>query len=191
MKVAIVLLSSLFLFGCATPDLSDLKSSQGSAPNVIAIKPFVSNANVAALNTQLQQDYSGSQVQVLRVGNEVKVIYPVDLLFGVGGADLLSDSQATLDAFVDAAKVYPEAKLRIDSFTDSSGIQANNIARSEERAQNVARYLVDHGLSAQNMTLKGYGSGYYVASNETPEGRVQNRQIVLSISNVRLPQSSA
>ena len=183
MKVAIVCLSSLLLLvGCAASDLSDLPSSSRSAPAVVAIKPFVGNPNVFALNTQLQQNYAGSQVQVLRVGNEVKVTYPADLLFGVGGVELMSGSQDLLDPFINQAKAYPQAKLRVDSFTDNSGIQANNITRSEDRAQNVARYLVDNGLSAENMTLKGYGSDYYVASNETTEGRAQNRRIVITIS---------
>ena len=187
MKVAIVCLSGLLLVGCAGSDLSDLNSSQSSAPTVVAIKPFVGNPNIFALNTQLQQDYAGSQVQVLSVGNEIKVTYSADMLFGVGGVELLSGTETTLDTFIKAAKEYPQAKLRVDSLTDSSGIQANNITRSEDRAQNVARYFADNGLSVENMTLKGYGSAYYVASNETPEGRAQNRRIVITISNVPLP----
>ena len=187
MKIAMVILSGLLLVGCATSNLSDLSSSPSSTSSVVAIKPFVGNPNAFALDTQLQQEYAGSQVQVLRVGNEIKVTYPADMLFGVGGVELLGGSEATLDAFIKAAKEYPQAKLRVDSLTDSSGIQANNITRSEDRAQNVARYLANNGLSVENMTLKGYGSAYYVASNETPEGRAQNRRLVITISNIPLP----
>lgn len=191
MKVAIVFLSSLLLVGCATSGLSDLPSSSNSVPTVTAIKPFVGNPNVYTLSAQLEQGYAGTQVQVLRVGNEVKVTYPADALFGIGGVEVIASSQDLLTPFINAAKTYPQAKLRVDSFTDNSGIQANNITRSEDRAQNVARYLADNGLSADDMTLKGYGSDYFVASNETPEGRAQNRRIVITISSIPLPQPAA
>lgn len=191
MRCSIVFLGSLLLAGCATSDFSGLSSSRSTAPAVVAVKPFVGNANVYALDEQLQKAYAGSHVQVLRVGNEIKVTYPADLLFGVGGVELLSASQDTLVPFVNAAKTYPQAKVRVDSFTDSSGIQANNVTRSEDRAQNVARYLVSNGLSAENMTLKGYGGAYYVASNDMPEGRAQNRRIVITIGNIPLPQPVA
>lgn len=189
MKAAIISLSGLLvLAGCATSDLSDLSSSPHSAPAVTVVKPFVLNPNVSVLQAELQQAYAGTQIQVLRVGNEVKVTYPADLLFGVGGVDLASGSEDSLDPFIKAAKVYPEVSLRVDSFTDNSGILANNITRSQDRAQNIVRYLMDNGLPADKMTFKGYGSDFYVASNETPEGRAQNRRIVLTISNVPLPQ---
>ncbi|MES2204404.1 MAG: OmpA family protein [Pseudomonadota bacterium] len=194
MKYLIVGLTGLLLAGCATsgPDLSnDLARPQNSAPAIMVVKPFSDNPNVYALSTQLEQNYTGTQVQVLRVGNEVKVTYPADALFGVGGVNLTPNTQNALDPFVVAAKAYPDAKIRIDSFTDNSGLQASNVTRSEDRAQNVARYLLDHGFVAGNITLKGYGGAYYVASNDTPEGRAQNRRIVLTISNIPLPQPVA
>ncbi len=184
MKYAIIFLSGFLLAGCASNSKDMFSSPEiSAAPAIGATRPFVANTNALALNTKLQQAYSSSenQVQVLRIGNEIKVTYPDDLLFGVGGVDLLSDSQGYLDVFVAAAKEYPEAKLRVDSFTDNSGIQANNIIRSQQRAENVARYLVDNGLPIGKMSLKGYGSDYPVASNETPEGRAENRRVVITI----------
>lgn len=182
MKYAFVFLSGLLLVGCAATDLSDLSSSRKSAPKVAVTKPFSANPATVALAVQLEHSYAGAQVQVFRVGNEIKVTYPADELFGVGGVELLPSALVLLDPFINAVKIYPEAKLRVDSFTDNSGIRANNVARSEDRAQNVARYLVENGLPAGKMTLKGYGSDYYIADNETPEGRAQNRRVVLTIS---------
>lgn len=184
MKYAIIFLSCFLLVGCASSSKDMFSSKEPSvAPGIGATRPFVPHSNTLALNTQLQQAYSSSegQIQVLRLGNEIKVTYPSDLLFGVGGVDLMSGSQSYLGAFITAAKAYPEAKLRVDSFTDNSGIQANNLTRSQQRAENVARYLADNGLATKNISLKGYGSDYPVASNETSEGRATNRRIVITI----------
>ena len=184
MKYAIIFLSGFLLVGCASSSKDMFSSKEASAaPAIGTTRPFVPHSNTLALNTQLQQAYSSSegQIQVLRLGNEIKVTYPDDLLFGVGGVDLLSGSQSYLGAFITAAKAYPEAKLRVDSFTDNSGIQANNVTRSQQRAENVARYLADNGLSTKNISLKGYGSDYPIASNEMFEGRATNRRIVITI----------
>lgn len=183
MKYAIIFLSSFLLAGCAASDFSDTASSRGvnKAPLMNVTKPFVANAQVMALNAQLQQAYSNHEAQVLRVGNEIKVTYPSDVLFGVGGEALLPSSQAVLDPLIAAVKAYPRATVRMDGFTDNSGSQESNVTHSEGRAQSVARYLIGDGLAADKMSLKGYGSDDPVASNDTPEGRAQNRRIVITI----------
>ena len=183
MKYLVIFLSSFILAGCATSGFNDVSSGNGAyaTPANNITKPFVANANITALNAQLQRDYAGSQVQVLKVGNEIKVTYPSDFLFGVGGEALLPSSQASLDPLISAVKLYPLATVRIDCFTDKSGSPEQNVAHSEERAQSVARYLISGGLAAGKMSLKGYGSDFAVAKNDTVEGRAKNRRLVLTI----------
>lgn len=191
MKPAVAVLSVFLLAGCATSSVID--ASNASTPggaSVAVSKPFVANANTLALDSQLKTAYAGSQVQVLRVGNELKITYPSDVLFGVGGEAVLPEVQASLAPIVDVFKVYPHAKLRVDSFTDKSGSPEKNTVRAENRAQSVADYLISSGVPAASATLKGYGSNYPVMSNDTADGRAMNRRVVITISRIPAPQGA-
>lgn len=180
MRVAIVFLSGVLLTGCASVDLAPSGSASTSS-KVDVVKPFVPNSNAFALTTALQTAYANSQIQVLRVGNEVKVTYPSDLLFGVGGEQLLPDSQVYVDSLIKSAAAYPGTVVRIDSFTDKSGSAEVNLTHSQERAQSVALYLTNNGIPAGKLSYQGYGSDYPVASNDMAEGRAANRRLVITL----------
>jgi OOP family OmpA-OmpF porin len=65
--------------------------------------------------------------------------------------------------------------------TDSDGEDAANQALSEKRAQAVADYLVKAGLPGNRFTAVGYGSAQPIASNDTEEGKAQNRRIEFTV----------
>jgi len=179
MKYAVVLLSGLLLTGCASIDLESERST--SAPAVSVTSPFVANPNVSALSTQLQNDYHDTPVQVLSVGNEVKVTYSSDVLFGVNGVALADGANVYLDDLVQAVSIYPGATWRVDSFTDKSGSPEKNQQFSEARAEVIALYFVGKGVSSGNITYKGYGSDASIAENDSAAGRTANRRIVVTI----------
>jgi outer membrane protein OmpA-like peptidoglycan-associated protein len=77
--------------------------------------------------------------------------------------------------------------VRIDTFTDISGSPEKNVMHSEERAQSIARYLLNSGVAAESISLRGYGGAYPVASNEVAEGRTLNRRVVITISKIPVP----
>ena len=70
-----------------------------------------------------------------------------------------------------------DLKLRVEGHTDNQGNAATNQALSEKRAQAVVDYLVRAGLPASRFTAVGYGSARPVATNDTDEGKAQNRRI--------------
>lgn len=182
MRVLAILLGGLFLTSCSSIDLSSEQPvSSTSVENIQAVNTFSPNSRISALNEQLKNAYASSQVQVLQVGNELKVTYPSDLLFGVGGEALLPDSQTSLDILIKAASVYPQTKVRIDCFTDKSGSAEKNLVHSQERAQSVAVYLAANGIPQEQITLQGYGSDHPVVSNDTAEGRAANRRVVITL----------
>jgi OOP family OmpA-OmpF porin len=71
----------------------------------------------------------------------------------------------------------PTAEIEIAGHTDADGEDAVNQTLSEKRAQAVLDYLVRAGLPASRFTPIGYGSSQPVASNDTDEGKAQNRRI--------------
>jgi OOP family OmpA-OmpF porin len=97
--------------------------------------------------------------------------------FSPGRAKIDPDSAGLLDRLVETALRCPNAQIVIAGHTDSSGDDALNQALSEERAKAVSDYLVKAGLPADRFTATGYGSSQPIATNDTDEGKAQNRRI--------------
>jgi OOP family OmpA-OmpF porin len=87
------------------------------------------------------------------------------------------DSAGLLDRLIETALRCPAAGIEIAGHTDAVGDDAFNQTLSEKRAQAVADYLIKAGLPADRFTATGYGSTQPVASNDTDEGKAQNRRI--------------
>ena len=98
----------------------------------------------------------------------------------------MSDSapaQRTLDEVATALLTQPELNVEVQGHTDSIGTETYNLGLSERRAVAVKAYLVSRGLSATALTAKGYGKAKPIASNETAEGRAQNRRVAFEVTN--------
>ncbi len=68
-------------------------------------------------------------------------------------------------------------KAQINGYTDSTGNADYNVYLSDNRAKAVATYLEGQGVAKQNLTAKGFGATDFVATNDTKEGRAQNRRV--------------
>ena len=97
--------------------------------------------------------------------------------FETGRADIDRDSAGLLDRLIEIAFRCPSANIEIAGHTDAEGEEAANQTLSEKRAQAVVDHLVRAGLPADRFTAVGYGSAQPLASNETGDGRAQNRRI--------------
>ncbi len=96
-------------------------------------------------------------------------------LFGFDSSKLTYN--ADLESLAEQLTQYPEDKIQIVGHTDSSGPEAYNQRLSERRAQSVADYLVQKGIDASRLTVIGMGENSPIASNDTAEGRAQNRRV--------------
>jgi OOP family OmpA-OmpF porin len=97
--------------------------------------------------------------------------------FESGRATIDPDSAGLLDRLIETALRCPGANIEIAGHTDADGEDGFNQMLSEKRAQAVTDYLVKAGLPAERFTAIGYGSTQPVASNDTDEGKAQNRRI--------------
>jgi outer membrane protein OmpA-like peptidoglycan-associated protein len=97
--------------------------------------------------------------------------------FESGSAALTPDSYAILDQVVRSLKAYPEVRVEIAGFTDDVGKDDYNLKLSQQRAEAVARYVTNAGISPDRIVAKGYGEADPVASNTSPAGRAENRRI--------------
>jgi OOP family OmpA-OmpF porin len=97
--------------------------------------------------------------------------------FESGRATIDPDSAGLLDRLIETALRCPTANIEIAGHTDADGEDNFNQMLSEKRAQAVAEYLVKAGLPANRFTAVGYGSTKPVGTNDTDEGKAQNRRI--------------
>ena len=83
------------------------------------------------------------------------------------------------EAFV---KKYPNCKVEVDGYTDSTGSDAYNMALSQRRADAVKNWLVEHhDVAADKIETKGFGKSNPVADNKTAKGRAENRRAEILI----------
>jgi len=116
-------------------------------------------------NLQLRQTESGV---VVTLG---------DVLFESGQTELREEAMASLVEVVDLLQSEPDKMIRIEGHTDSVGDADTNLEISQQRADAVLRALVSLGVDAARVTTQGMGEDFPIASNETEEGRAQNRRV--------------
>jgi outer membrane protein OmpA-like peptidoglycan-associated protein len=99
--------------------------------------------------------------------------------FVTGRSTLVPASTAVLDSVATAIIASPGSQWEVQGFTDSRGSDRSNQILSQARAQAVVNYLVSKGVPRASMTATGFGEARPVASNETADGRAQNRRVQL------------
>ena len=92
------------------------------------------------------------------------------------------DAMPILDEAARTLKEYGDVSISVDGYTDSIGTDAYNQRLSERRAKAVTDYLERQGVAGSRMTVRGFGKSNPVASNDTPEGRAQNRRVELIVN---------
>jgi OOP family OmpA-OmpF porin len=114
-----------------------------------------------------------------------KITLSGNLLFDFDSSDLTEEAKTVIDERIYSIRSQGEAKLtsimKIEGHTDSTGPEAYNQKLSERRAQAVAEYIManTHRISADDMQVIGMGESDPVASNDTRDGRAQNRRVVV------------
>lgn len=104
--------------------------------------------------------------------------------FRPGESQIEARNFALLNNVVSAIGIFPQAKVVVSGHTDSTGNAKTNLKLSRTRAESVAEFLSTMGgVAASKLTVEGHGEDEPVSSNDTSEGRAQNRRIDISIIN--------
>ncbi|MEY4577393.1 MAG: hypothetical protein RL701_2096 [Pseudomonadota bacterium] len=118
-----------------------------------------------------------SYANVMITDRELKLSIPITFLGE--SADLRDTSQSVLDVITQLLADHPSMTLEIAAHTDSRGDPARNLALSQQQAEHVWQYLIDHGVAATRLTAQGYGETRPIESNSTSRGRAINRRVEL------------
>jgi len=121
-------------------------------------------------------------VKVDKNGCKLKVIIELKgVNFKTGSAKLTSESSTVLDEMSMLLKRYPDLNVEIAGHTDNTGSRRYNQSLSQKRAESVRQYLIDKGVTGENLTAKGYGPDAPIADNATADGRSKNRRVELKL----------
>ncbi|HEX8563064.1 MAG TPA: OmpA family protein [Flavobacterium sp.] len=121
--------------------------------------------------------------EVERVGEGIKLTLKENAVrFDTNKSTLTATAQANLDKLVPVFKEYADTNIQIFGYTDSTGPADYNLTLSDQRAAAVRAYLVSKGIAANRFTTTGMGIADPIASNETAEGRSENRRVEFAIT---------
>jgi outer membrane protein OmpA-like peptidoglycan-associated protein len=105
-----------------------------------------------------------------------KPIILKNVFFETASAALLPSSKTELNDLAALLKSQPKLKIQLNGHTDSEGEEAANLDLSQRRAEAVRQYLIQSGIQPERLRAQGYGESKPIASNDTPDGRRQNRR---------------
>jgi outer membrane protein OmpA-like peptidoglycan-associated protein len=164
--IGLAFLASSFLFSCKSKKIN-LKDG----------------ANVVNTNGNSNSATSNYSSNVTKTDRGLMMTFDSDLLFPINSSYLTDKAKIALEEFVSLAKEHPQALIQIDGHTDATGTADYNQWLSEKRAVSVKTYLQSLGVSGSRMQTRGHGQVQPVATNQTKEGRQQNRRVEITVLN--------
>lgn len=130
---------------------------------------------------EIETALPGAQVE--RVGEGIRLVLGENAVrFDTNKSTLTAAAKANLDKLIPVFNQYPDTNIQIYGYTDSTGAAEYNLNLSNQRAATVKAYLAGKGLNSGRFTTTGLGIADPIATNDTPEGRSQNRRVEFAIT---------
>lgn len=150
---------------------------KAAAAEAAAAAALASKTEAERRASEMQGQASAAQGELDRIKDMIakKEMQPVQ--FATGSSQLLNASDTVLTAVADAIKKYPNLKLRVEGHTDSQGSDTTNLKLSQRRADAVKAALVEKGIPSEQLNAAGFGETRPIDSNDTAEGRANNRRV--------------
>ena len=199
----LVLLLSASLVGCGTSSETRRRAAQGAGAGAViggaagtifggtvrgAIIGAVVGGTAGAVigremdrqAKEIESDVEGTEVK--RVGEGIALTFESGVLFDSNSSRLSPQAKRTLsDLAANLNKYEDKRQVLIVGHTDSEGAEASNQRLAEARAEAVADFLAQEGVPRSQVSTSGKGEREPIASNETVDGRQQNRRVEIAI----------
>jgi outer membrane protein OmpA-like peptidoglycan-associated protein len=130
---------------------------------------------------KLRQRLENTGVSVTRNGENIILNLPGNITFEVDKSDVKPDFVEVLGSVALVLNEYKSTMIEVAGHTDSTGSESYNQLLSQQRAQSVSNVLMRDGVAAVRIDTVGYGETRPVATNNTPQGRQQNRRVELTL----------
>jgi len=128
---------------------------------------------------EIERDIEGASIE--RIGEGIKITFDSGLLFAVDKAALNAQSKSNLAELAVILNKYPDTNILLEGHTDATGTEEHNLELSRLRAQSVSNCLTENGVDPRRFTIMGYGESQPIASNDSVDGRQQNRRVEVAI----------
>lgn len=131
--------------------------------------------------TELRERLRNSNVEIRREGDYINLTLPGGVTFQTNSSTISTNFYEPLNSIASVLVQYPESRIEVLGFTDNVGSADYNLTLSQKRAGSVANYLTRRGVNTGRIAIRGYGANYFIATNDTPEGRALNRRVEIRI----------
>lgn len=128
---------------------------------------------------EMERDLEGARIE--RIGEGIKITFGSGILFDVDQATLRPEAEAELAKLAGILNKYDDTEIEVQGHTDATGTEDYNLGLSVRRASSVATFLAAQNVIRERLNAVGYGELQPVASNDTVEGRQQNRRVEVAI----------
>ncbi|WP_178861404.1 OmpA family protein [Thiomicrorhabdus cannonii] len=150
-----------------------------------AITGLTARAVYDEVNKETASD-PNTTVEAVNIGGQEYIQVNVqNVNFRSGSAELDPYELSRLQPVINALQNHPNTVVHVEGHTDSDGSTAFNQQLSENRAKTVALHLMNNGIANYRIKTYGYGEDRPIASNDTAEGKRQNRRVTFLISEVQ------
>ncbi len=138
---------------------------------------------------EMRRDMKNAKIE--RVGEGIKVTFDSGILFEVDSYQLGATARQNIESLVTTLNKYEDTNILIEGDTDNTGSEDHNQTLSERRAKAVADYQMSLGVAGSRVSSVGLGESNPIASNETEDGRQQNRRVEVAIfANEKLKKAA-
>ena len=163
---------------------SCVRTSSSSSNNVPSQCAGVTESVIANEEPGSNQEFDGCgnlqcEPIITSISSGSSEIILTEIPFMFDRSDLTTGAIKTLDSFLSAVRQKVSNIISVFGHTDSLGTDEYNDNLSERRASRVKEYLMDAGISGNDISVKGMGEGSPVADNDTRNGRAKNRRVVI------------
>jgi outer membrane protein OmpA-like peptidoglycan-associated protein len=131
---------------------------------------------------KLREQLQNSGVSVTRNGDNIVLNMPGNITFATNSSDISADFYQVLDSVVLVINEYEKTYVDVTGHTDSTGSDSHNMQLSVARATSVGQYLKSRKVLPERVSATGMGESQPVATNDTPEGRAQNRRVEIVLT---------
>jgi len=133
---------------------------------------------------EMRRRTAGTGIEVERVGDQLALTMPSDVTFPVDSSTIQTEFYSPLDEVAATLKEFPSTAVDIIGHADSTGADDYNMELSERRAMAVRSYLERQDVRSVRIAAAGMGESRPVASNDTAQGRAQNRRVEIILTPI-------
>ena len=192
--IACIATAALILGGCVSQEKYDASQQKNAQLEKQYDASQQKNAELEKqyqeLNQAMSHELGTKEVHISRMQNAIKVSINSELLFASGDWEMSDKAKETLGKIVTTLAPHQVSNIQVNGYTDTTPIGPvlaqkgipTNLALSEKRADTVMKFMVSKGANPQRISAKGFGEADPVASNDTADGKAQNRRVELTVA---------